>query len=102
MPNMALSHMYLCGLTLPFLGPTGRVPGTSPCQVFITECLIVGRTRETKGPVQHWELDTTRYYKGECVVILDDSQASLHHGVRGREWGTGYGSWGRPCDRKLL
>jgi hypothetical protein len=42
----------------PSLGPTGRVPGTGPCRVFITECLMVGRTRETKGPGQHWKLDT--------------------------------------------
>lgn len=58
MPNVALSHMKLCGLTLLSLGPTGKMPGTGPCRVFITECLMVGRTRETKGPIQHWELDT--------------------------------------------
>lgn len=39
-----------------------------------------GGTRETKGPVQHWELDTTQYYKGECVVILDDSKPAYTMG----------------------
>lgn len=43
---------------LPSLGPTRRVPWAGSCWVFITECLMVGRTRETKGPGQHREFDT--------------------------------------------
>lgn len=83
-------------LSLP--DPTGRMPATGPCQVFITECLLVGRAKETIGPRQHWELDTMPgIVKGSLWLILDDSQASLHHGARGKGWGTVRERWGVPC-----
>lgn len=58
MPSVALSYGRLCGPHPSLPRPTGRVPAIGPCRTFVTECLLVGRIRKTKGPGQHWELDT--------------------------------------------
>ena len=96
MAAVALSRVELWGLTLPW--PHRK--GTWDKSGYL---LLSGENKGDKGA--RTALGTRHHagvVKGNLWLILDDSQASLHHGVRGKDWGTVRGSRGMPSDRKLL